>query len=210
MTASSAPGVIAMPAVDWMWTASALALVELFVDAPDGTGLELEVGMSTIAAKRTSLVRGMLRRPEAAWILFLDSDMVAPPDTIARLLAHDVDVVGGLYVGRQPPHAPKTWRVSAPAGHLVPVQDFTAGPGLVEVDATGTGCLLVRRRVFEVVSAPWFVADPSGVNEDVAFCRAAQAAGFSIYCDTSLSVGHVSAQPITLTVGPIPEREERR
>lgn len=63
----------------------------------------------------------------------------------------------------------------------------------LELDMAGTGCLLVRRRVFEALSRPWFVARADGVIEDYNFTLRATDAGFKAVLDPTVEVGHIGA-----------------
>lgn len=57
--------------------------------------------------------------------------------------------------------------------------------GLQEVDAIGTGCFLVSRKVMEALEAPFLRTwKPDGMQDlggDLAFCQRAKAAGFKIW-----------------------------
>src|SRR6266404_6960629 len=52
----------------------------------------------------------MVKRMKGEWLLQLDCDHLWEPDLLARLLLrmdkHNLDVVTGLYVYKEPPHAP--------------------------------------------------------------------------------------------------------
>jgi hypothetical protein len=70
--------------------------------------------------------------------------------------------------------------------------------GIEEVGSIGMGVMLIKRKVFEALTEPWFETpwrnDKRGyVGEDVFFCRKAQAAGFKIYIDHDVSkeIGHI-------------------
>lgn len=179
------PGMLAVPAIDWLWTDSALALFDAVSAA--GADLSVELGAPTVARKRNLLAQRFLTSA-APWILFLDSDMVPPPDVAQRLLAHGRDIVSGLYVMRRAPYLPMAWREQD--GTRVPMAERT---GLHAVDGVGFGCVLVRRVVFERISGPWFVASSEGMLEDVSFCTKARAAGFQLWVDADLPIGHIGA-----------------
>lgn len=60
------------------------------------------------------------------------------------------------------------------------------GAGLTEVDAMGSGCWLIARRVIEKVPRPWFMReyDPDGVvvkGHDYLFCEKARKSGFKVW-----------------------------
>lgn len=129
------------------------------------------------------------------FVLYVDSDSVMPYGALERLLGHGVDLVGAVVCERFP-----HWRVCAVATVDPPTRVELRGlprDGLVPVDALGTGCLLVRRSVFERLGPPWFrcgqiVADL--LLEDTDFClRAKRELGVQPYLDAGLRVGHVVA-----------------
>ena len=195
-TAGLPPGVIAVPCVDWAWIEFLHAFLQM--EKPTGTTHILSHGAATIAAKRISAVEGFLAAPSSyQWILFLDSDMTPPPETIPRLLATGHDIVSAVCVKRKPPYHPCVGTYDAD-GTLRPLGDFGGPQPVQEVDWAGTACLLVRRRVLETLSPPWFEADASGEGSDIDFCAKARAGGFKIYCDTRMWVGHVGTVSIDL------------
>lgn len=132
-------------------------------------------------------------RMKGDYIVYVDADCVPPLKTIDRLASHDVGVVGGVVLDRKHPsficaikslepwqrylrtEMPHSWKISPVVG-------------------VGTGCLLVRRYVFEKMEPPYFrtgdlVQDM--LTEDTSFCLRAAAAGFPIYIDPAVRVGHV-------------------
>lgn len=145
------------------------------------------------------------------WLFQLDSDVLAPPDTIPRLTAHRLPVVSGLYHQRFP-----TWNgvtadylpcmfneVPDAQGNLTkqPVVDFKPG-SLVEAAYVPGGCLLIHRSVFERMTQAgikrffeWTLqvdAEPpgSGRSEDFEFSARARSLGFKCMVDTSIICTH--------------------
>lgn len=153
-----------------------------------------------VTEARNALV-GMAKEWGADWLLFLDSDMTFPPDTLFRLLAWNKDIVGGTYVKRVPPH-----EIICAADIVDPETAKTVGNGLIEMKAMPTGCLLIRMSVFEKFKRPYFrmsyvdesPENPDGkeIGEDINFCREARLKGFRIWCDVGLSrdLGHLGVQ----------------
>ena len=103
---------------------------------------------------RNEAVRQTLRAG-ASWLLMIDADMTAQPDSILRLLqtaygTHpEMDVVGAycsLRGGAIPTidTGTGTWEVVYP------------GSGVLEVMRTGAAFLLSKRHVFERIPDPWF------------------------------------------------------
>lgn len=123
-------------------------------------------------------------------LMFLDADMIYPPDTIPRLLAHDKHICGGLCFKRWPPFIPTLF-----VGDKYEMTLMDPYPeGLVKVTATGTACLLIDTDVFKQMAEPWFSFErlESGpVGEDVGFCYKAGDLGYEIYVDTTVKTEHL-------------------
>ena len=123
----------------------------------------------------------------------------------------DYDIVGGVYVRRsQNETTPATWYMNE-----VPViHAFDHTP--VAVKWAATGFLAVHRRVFEKLSEnlrllharqPWAfynfygcteyedeeLGEPILLSEDYAFCQRAKDAGFQIYIDPAVRIGHLGS-----------------
>lgn len=126
-------------------------------------------------------------------ILFMDTDQTYyDDDLIDRLMSHDKPIVGGKVHRRWPPYDPLLRR----GDDQVPDEEIDKG-GLVEVDSTGTGCLLIDINVFLDIGKPYFetVRDDAGnvtAGEDVNFCRMAKKAGYEIHVDCDVKIGHLT------------------
>jgi hypothetical protein len=79
------------------------------------------------------------------------------------------------------------------------VSEWTDGE-LVEVDATGTGCVLYDMDVFKRIPDPWFrfrkTVEGSEIGEDIGFCHDLRKAGIKIYVDTAVKVGHLTKMTV--------------
>lgn len=155
---------------------------------------ELRYYPADLAKCRNDICSNALR-DGCTHILMLDTDQVYQDKNLAkRLLAHKKDIVGGKVYRRWPPFDP----IANRNGKRVPDDEIEAG-GLIPVDTTGTGCLLIRTSVLVDLDYPWFEfeRDSSGnviTGEDISFCRKAKAAGFEIYVDADVSIDHMTTQ----------------
>ena len=129
----------------------------------------------------------------ASHILFIDSDMKFPEDTIERLLSHNKDIVAANYVQRVLQHK---WTAMINGESLSSV----GKTGLQEVDAIGMGVCLIKTNVFKQMKRPRFNMawnDAGGYywGEDVSFCNSARELGFKIWIDHDLSqfVQHIGS-----------------
>jgi hypothetical protein len=131
-------------------------------------------------------------------LIMMDTDQIYQPNTIPRLLSHKKDIVGCMICRRYPPFDPIMLR--GRVNTYQNVKEWTDGE-LVEVDATGTGCLLFSMEVFKKVPEPWFTFDRRDtglVGEDIGFCAKARAVGYQIYVDTGCPAGHLSNMLVTV------------
>lgn len=83
------------------------------------------------------------------FMLLLDSDMVFPRDTLQQLKSHQLPYVTGAYMRRQfqPVMAPVWFKYTGK--QVWPRMPATEVPqqGLIRVDASGWGCILIHREV---------------------------------------------------------------
>lgn len=128
------------------------------------------------------------RHKDATHILFIDDDMVVPPNGLMRLLSHNLPIVGGLYFARTEPHLPIVYR-HVSGNQWVPVTEYVHG--LQEVDAIGFGFCLVKKEVFQRMERPWFeFSDRMG--EDMYFCARAKQLGYKIHLDGDIRCKHLA------------------
>lgn len=127
-----------------------------------------------------------------------DTDQTYEKGTLARLLSHGKDIIGGLICRRYPPFDPLVF--SGDIGHYSRIEGWTEGD-LIQVDATGTGSLIFNLDVFRNIPKPWFQLG-DGINgpigEDFYFCSKARKYGYEIYVDTGCQIGHLSEMLVTL------------
>lgn len=132
------------------------------------------------------------------YLFSVDSDIILPADTLVKMLAHDVDVVSGVYIQRKDNvEIPEIYRKNEYGGvSNVPIDVLLAKRSLQEIDGCGFGCVLVKSHVIRKMGYPQFVYKSAldhinTVSEDVYFCRRAQEVGASLFVDTSIICNHV-------------------
>ncbi len=123
------------------------------------------------------------RKTGATHILFVDTDMVFDKSAVTQLLAADKDIVGANYNKRMLPQTP------------IVKEEIKE---LSQVEFVPTGLMLIKLSIFDTLPEPWFYYDPptatgdQGVtDDDKFFCRAARNAGFEVWCDPTIHVGHI-------------------
>lgn len=125
------------------------------------------------------------------YLFSVDSDIVVPRDALRKMLAHDKDMVTGMYIQRIPgTHSLELYGF----GGRIPYE-LVKGQGLMEIDGCGFGCVLVKSEVFRAVGYPQFVYHSAidhkdTISEDTDFCKKAKDKGFKIFVDSSIKCGH--------------------
>lgn len=143
-------------------------------------------------------------RTEADYVMWFDSDMIFPPNTLELLMKHmdnpEVDIVSGLYFRRVQPYTPVLFdRLDIEDG-VVGWSDFTEIPGhIFEVGGCGFGCVLMPTDIFIDVQAKYgqMFTPINGVGEDLSFCWRARQLGFRVWCDPTIPLGHVGYNIVT-------------
>lgn len=140
-------------------------------------------------------------------VLWLDSDMVVPPDALLKLQAHDLEMVTGLYVKRYLPTEPVLYKtIEEPARNengllekrIDAYTDFPSGK-LFRVAGCGFGCVLTKTSLLKKVwdnFGPAFSMYP-WAGEDISFCYRVKQLGLPIFCDSSVSCGHIGKHIFT-------------
>lgn len=192
---------VCIPARDTMVASTAFDLARMAAyDARNRNG-----SLAFYTVSTTLLFDGRERLAEAAIkdgadvVLWIDSDMRFPRDTIDIMLSRNVPIVGVNATTRQRPALPTAKNfviIGENVGKWVKI-DSRGKVGLEKVTAVGCGVQMTRREVFLKTPKPWFefmkVKNNQWVGEDVYFCIKAHDAGFDTYVDHDLSphIGHV-------------------
>jgi hypothetical protein len=179
--------------------------------------IEINFGMicgTYIHSARRRMLQGCIEG-KYTHILWLDSDMRFPKETLIRLLNHDVPMVGVNYALRMFP----TGFVAIEKlgnGESTRLETLADSTGLAEVDAIGFGALLMRQEVFHALPSldedPWFGFDwkpgQIEVGEDVHFCKLVRKNGIKIYVDQDLSkrIGHTGSMVYQTAMVPISQK----
>lgn len=152
---------------------------------------------TVIASQRNNLVKAALKYG-CTHLLWLDTDMRFPADTLVRLLRHQRPIVAANYPTRRMPVTTVTFRDPKLVNPLDRVYTFPDSTGLEAVGATGMGVMLVQASVYADLVEPWhnFRWDEQAKEfsgEDIWFCRLARAKGYEVLIDHDLSkqVHHV-------------------
>ena len=129
-------------------------------------------------------------------LLWIDSDMVFPNDSLLRLLAHGVECVGVNAVRRS---FPISFTAQTKPGEYLETR--TESSGLEKVYRMGFGMLLIEAAAVRKIkkrplfSLEWIGNQGIHRGEDFFFCGRLRKAGVTMYVDHDLTkeVGHVGS-----------------
>lgn len=201
---------IAIPCMDMVHTTFMRALLSL-ERAPGSVQYAISCSSLIYTARNKLLeqaVNGGYDR-----ILWFDSDMDFPPDTMLRLAAEldsGKEFVSGLYFKRRAPVEPVIYsgvgyyhdKLSDGREQVSPVaitmHDYPRD-SVFEVEGAGFGCVMhtidLARRIMEKHGAPF--SPILGFGEDLSFCKRAKDVGGKLWCDSRIKLGHIGLGTIT-------------
>lgn len=155
---------------------------------------------SLVYVARNNIAKAAIEK-NADRILWLDSDVICPTDTLIRLSKHmddGLDYVSGIYFTRQFPVEPLLY--SAVNGektengyHFSAEKLYDYGETLSECAGTGFGCVMTTvsllKKVTDKFGSPFMPI--ANLGEDLSFCWRCSQLGEKLYYDPSIKCGHV-------------------
>lgn len=165
---------------------------------------------SIISRARNVLVSIFYAKKDFTDLLFIDADVACNPGDFARLMSHDVELVGGVYPTRGEVNGQPEFVIKPLDGQLF----IDKATGLAKVEGIATGFMRITRacidRMVEVHNNRWhydqtapgvkiyslfdFEFDVIGrqmYSEDYIFCRRWREAGGTVWADCELMMHHV-------------------
>lgn len=214
---------IALPAYDFKVSLKLAVSLARFAQVAPRHGIDIQIGSicgcSVVSRARNLLVQDLLESP-CTELLFIDSDINFEPEDILRLMAWGSDEKKGIVAA-----VPRVRDVNKT--YIADLEydengDLTMnGMGLVRAERVATAFMWVNRKVFEKLVAEnddWLYYDKRAgkdlsavfdfkvtregyVGEDFLFCDRAREAGFEVWVDPSITLGHMGVQEYTGNFG---------
>ena len=160
--------------------------------------------------------KGKLQKPfdnklDYDYIMWIDSDIIFNVDDFKKLLESENDITSGIYKMENTINYPTV--INWDTKYLMKNGNFEflddnkikelkdskklLNNRYLNVEYTGMGWMLIKKDVIEQLKYPWFYHDLYEINdfvemfsEDVSFCKNLKKAGFDIYVDLDVRVGH--------------------
>ena len=207
---------IGLPAYDHKVTVSmAVSLMKLSQMVLQH-GIDIQVnsicGCSVVSRARNVIAKQFLES-DCDHLMFIDADMTFEPESVIRLMAWSQTrgIVAGAYLARK---EPKTYILSLDGGDGI---NGSRGKvtmdedGLVRAFRVATGFMMIQKQVFTKLAEmhpEWkhmdtnspqtlysffdFLVTPEGmIGEDFLFCDRAREAGFEVWVDPTIKLGHM-------------------
>lgn len=184
---------IAVPCMDQVPAqfAQSLALIQKV----DECAIAFQMG-SLIYNSRNNLATMAIQK-EVDYVLWLDSDMIFPPDVLKKMLEDrdKGDIITGIYYRRVSPFKPVLFSklsIDDKGCYWEGYDDYPTDR-LFDIEGCGFGCVLTPTNVFLNVIAKFdnMFAPIGGVGEDLSFCWRARECGYKIIADPRIQCGHV-------------------
>lgn len=123
--------------------------------------------------------------------LWLDSDMVFNDELLEDITFGGQSFVTGIYHARRPPHGSCIFKNIDP--EHIERYELDYPKDTFEIAGCGFGCVLVSTEILRTV---WnkngtIFLPMAGLGEDLAFCQRVHDAGFKMYCEPGVRLGHI-------------------
>ena len=137
------------------------------------------------------------------YFLSLEVDLFIQPDTIKKLLSHNKDIVSGYYgndklltlkskktgeIKKVIINMPLIYWDKGDGNFKRALPKEVLDKGLIEVGATGVGCLLISKGVLGKISFRYIPEEKT--CDDFCFCSDAKKLGYKIYLDSGVVLEH--------------------
>lgn len=192
---------IAVPCMDMVPTQFMLSI--LGMDKPEGTGIHVNTGALVYDSR--NLITLYAIENGYTHVMWIDSDVLIPKDTIPRMLKDmeelNAEFITGLYVKRAFPTEPVLYSTllepQANQDGIMEkrIETFTDYPknSRFKVSGCGMGCAMTTVNLLAHV---WHIFGPAfnlfpWAGEDQSFCYRVKLLHKDIWCDSSISCGHV-------------------
>jgi hypothetical protein len=207
---------IALPAYDFKVSLKLAVSMARLAQAAPAHGIDIQIGSicgcSVVSRARNLLAQDLLDST-CTDLIFIDSDINFEPEDVLRLMAWTSepgkDIVAGVP------------RVRSEDKVYITTLDYNADKeltmdsmGLVKAKRVATAFMMVRREVFEKLSAShpewqyhdarakrtvpalfdFMLTEEGYIGEDFLFCDRAREAGFEVWIDPTIKLGHMGVQ----------------
>jgi len=175
---------VGVPSGDMVHMDFALCLIRMLLSKQNQDAFLINERQSLLPSSRQALADSAIKEG-ATHLLFLDSDMVFPPDLISRLMAHGKDLVAVPCTTRKFP-------LSTNVTGSDNVRIFPIPNELFKAARVGTAFMLISLERLAKMPRPWFGVEYNKETEkfkgeDFFFCDMWRENGGEVWCDGTLT-----------------------
>ena len=193
---------VAIPCMDMMYSRTANCLLSLL--PPEDAVLCHGFAVGSLVYDARNRLMDAAIKDGFDYILWVDSDMIFPPESLQMLYADmqetKADVVTGFYVSRKPPIQPVIYSKCREdkdddGNDAIVVRKYMDYPRneLFPVEAMGFGLCLMKtefvKKLMDTVGPPCIPIP--GLGEDLSFCVHANKAKGKMFCDSRIRCQHI-------------------
>ena len=186
---------IGLPTMSYIHTNLMMTLLSWIVDQKVNLQFNITNNESPVDKARNMIVDEFLKS-DCTHLLFIDSDTIPPKSALYKLLEADKDIISALTPMIRADDENNTYKrvwncVGFDDKHVTPNQ------GIVPIKGAGSSCILIKRKVFDIISRPYYrftYQDDNGkdcfIGEDIFFIIKAISKGVTPYADTDILCSH--------------------
>ena len=184
---------ICIPSTDFMHSEFVKSLTALVMRLKmDMLSFDVEIMSGTLVyVARDNLAKKAIKGGYTH-TLWLDSDMVFNEDLLEDLTFSNKDFVTGIYHARRPPHGSCIFKNINPLKiERFELDDYPNNT--FEIAGCGFGCVLIKTDILKDIIWKCGTAftPQAGLGEDLAFCSRVHEAGYKMYCEPGVRLGHI-------------------
>jgi len=141
---------------------------------------------------RNEIHRNFVEQMDAPYLMMLDSDVLAPPDIVVRLLEHNKHLIGGWYKNKNVGHDPHpiVYEFVNETDDELQFRHYEKpGEGLEKVDGMGAGCWLMSRELAEALGPEPYSMEKA--TEDLVLSKKIMDMGYDMWVDWDLACAHL-------------------
>lgn len=141
-------------------------------------------------------------------ILWLDSDMIYPPDILVEFIKSDKDIIAPVYFKRSEPHDPIVYLRGGSKETPYQIVDVTKIKGVTEVDGVGFGGMFVKTSVYKALGdEKWMhygrnfgipIPMEDQMSHDLVFCETAKKHGFKVHVHGGIHAIHIGDKMVEM------------
>lgn len=183
---------IAIPTHDYMHMDFVKCLMDLTrrLDK-DGVKFDVKFHGGTLVYHGRDALADIAINEKYTHVLWLDADMIFTEELLDDLQFSGKPFVSGIAHGRRPPHASCLFHEIHPSVQRYELEQYPSST--FRVAGCGFGCVLIKTEILsEVKDRHGTCFFPTReLGEDLAFCRRATEAGYEIYAEPAVRLGHI-------------------